>query len=30
MPKKLKIFNLKIRKGAGILKNPKTFVNKGT
>ena len=28
-PKKLKIFSLKIHKSAGILKNPKTFLNKG-
>ena len=30
MPRKFKIFSLKIHKGAGILKNPKTFLNKGT
>ena len=30
MPKILKIFSLKMHKGAGIFKNPKTFVNKGT
>ena len=30
MPKKLKIFNLKINKGARIFKTPKTFLNKGT
>ena len=30
MTKKLKIFSFKIHKGAGILKKPKTFVNKGT
>ena len=30
MPKKLKIFSLKIHKGAGIFKKPKTFLNKGT
>ena len=29
MPKKLKIFGLKIHKGAGVLKTPKTFLNKG-
>ena len=29
MPKKLKIFSLKIHKSAGILKKPKTFLNKG-
>ena len=29
MPKKLKIFSLKIHKGAGILKKTKTFLNKG-
>ena len=28
MPKKLKIFSLKIHKGPGIDKNPKTFLNK--
>ena len=30
MPKKLKIFSLKIHKGAGIFKNPKIFLNNGT
>ena len=30
IPQKLKIFRLKIHKGAGIFKNPKTFLNKGT
>ena len=31
MPKKLKIFSLKIHKGTGIFKkNFKTFLNKGT
>ena len=30
MPKKLKNFSLKIHIGAGILKSPKTFLNKGT
>ena len=30
MPKKLKIFSLKIHKRAGIFKNPNTFLNKGT
>ena len=30
MPKKLKIFSLKIHKGAGILKKSITFLNKGT
>ena len=30
MPKKLKIFSLRIHKGAGIKKKPKTFLNKGT
>ena len=30
MPKKLNIFSLKIHKGAGIKKLPKTLVNKGT
>ena len=30
MPKKLKIFSLKIHKGAGVFKTPKTFANKGT
>ena len=30
MPKKLNIFRLKIHKGAGTLKKPKTFLNKGT
>ena len=30
MPKKLKIFSLKIHKGAGIQKKTKTFLNKGT
>ena len=30
MPKKLKIFSLKIHKNAGILKNLKIFLNKGT
>ena len=29
MPKKFKIFRLKIQKGAGILKKPKIFLNKG-
>ena len=29
MPKKLKIFNLKIHKGAEIKKETKTFLNKG-
>ena len=30
MPKRLKIFSLKIHKVAGILKNPKTCLNKCT
>ena len=30
IPKKLKIFSLKIHKGAGIKKKPKTFLSKGT
>ena len=30
MPKILDIFSLKTRKGAGILRKPKTFLNKGT
>ena len=30
MPKKFKIFSLKIHKGAGILKNLQIFLNKGT
>ena len=30
MPKKRKNFSLKIHKGAGIFKKPKTFLNKGT
>ena len=30
MPKKLKIFSLKIHKGAGIFENPRTFLNKGS
>ena len=30
MPKKLKIFSLKIHKGAGIFKDIETFLNKGT
>ena len=30
MPKKLKIFSLKMHKGAGVLKKPKSFLNKGT
>ena len=30
MAKKLKIFGLKIHKGAGIKKKIKTFLNKGT
>ena len=30
MPKKLQISSLKIHKGAGFLKAPKTFLNKGT
>ena len=30
MAKKLKIFSLKIYKGAGIKKKPKNFLNKGT
>ena len=30
MPKKLKIFSLKIYKGAGIFSTPKTFLNKST
>ena len=30
MSKKLKIFSLKIHKGAGIFNKPKTFLNKGT
>ena len=30
MSKKFKIFSLKIRKSAGILKKSKTFLNKGT
>ena len=30
MSKKLKIFSLKIHKDAGIFKNPKTNLNKGT
>ena len=30
MSKKLKIFSLKIHKGAGIFKNQKTFLKKGT
>ena len=30
MPKKLKIYSLKIHKGAGIKKKTKTFLNKGT
>ena len=30
MPKKLKIFSLKIHKGARIFRNPKNFLNKGT
>ena len=29
MPKKLKIFSLKIHKCAGILKKTETFLNKG-
>ena len=29
MRKTLKTFSLKIHKGAGILKKPKTFLNKG-
>ena len=29
MPKKLKIFSLKIHKGAGICKKTKTFLNAG-
>ena len=30
MSKKLKILSFKIHKSAGIFKNPKTFLNKGT
>ena len=30
MTKKLKIFSLKIHKGARIFKNPKKCINKGT
>ena len=30
MPKNLKIFSLKIHKGAGILKTPENVLNKGT
>ena len=30
MPKNLRIFNLKIPKGAGIYEKIKTFLNKGT
>ena len=30
MPKKLEVFSLKIHKGAGILKKPKNFLDKGT
>ena len=30
MPKKLKIFSLKIYKGAGIKKKSESFLNKGT
>ena len=30
MPKKLNIFSLKIHKGSGIFKKPKTFLNKGS
>ena len=30
MPKKIKFFFIKIHKGAGIFKKPKTFLNKGT
>ena len=30
MPKKIKVFSLKIHKDAGIFKKPKTFLNKGT
>ena len=30
MSQKLKIYNLKIQKGAGILKKSKTFLNKDT
>ena len=30
MPKKHKMFSLKIHKGAGITKTPKAFLNKGT
>ena len=30
MPKKLKIFSSKIHKGAGVFKNPKTFLNIAT
>ena len=30
MSQKLKIFSLKIHKGAGIFKKPKKFLNKGT
>ena len=29
MPKKLKIVNLEIHKGAGIFEKPKIFLNKG-
>ena len=30
MPKKLKLFSLKIHKDIGIFKNTKIFLNKGT
>ena len=30
MSNKLRIFNLKIHKGAGIFRKPQIFVNKGT